>query len=144
MRDTIRDAINSFRRTSERADATTKSALGRFIDRRRDYIDPALDEVALALREFAEARVVATQRCSTLEIGPVDGGAGRAFIRFALEDGGPGAGEVIRIRGEWAGRGERVQYDETHAIDEVDRDRVDDVLERAVPAILASLSRVAN
>lgn len=141
MRDTIRDAINDFRRASERADATTKSALGRFIDRRRDYIDPALDEVALALRDFAEARVVATQRHSTLEIRPVEGGTACAFIRFALEDGEPGAGEVIRIRGEWAGRGDPVQYDETRTIDEVDRERVDDVLEEAVPAILSSLAR---
>jgi hypothetical protein len=142
MRDSIRDAINTFRRASDRADATTRSALGRFVDRRRDFIDPALDEVALALRDFAEARLVSTQRHSTLEIGPVvEGGAARAYIRFALEDGEPGAGEVIRIRAEWAGRGDPVQYDETRAIDELDRERVDDVLEQAVPAILSSLAR---
>lgn len=140
MRDTIRDAINAFRHASDRADATTSSALGRFIDRRRDYIDPALDEVAFALRDFAAARVVSTQRHTTLEIGPADGGAACGFVRFSLEDGEPGAGEVIRIRGQWADHGTPVQHDETRTIDEVDRVRVDDVLERAVAAILASLS----
>lgn len=141
MRDTIRDAINSFRNASERADATTRSALGRFIDRRRDYIDPALDEVALALRDFADARVVSTQGHSTLEIGPVNGGRAAAFVRFALEDGEPGAGEVIRVTGQWPGRADPVRYDGTWAIDEVDRERVDDVLEQAVPEILSGLSR---
>src|ERR1043166_6392230 len=100
MRDKIRDAIDQLRLASDRADAGTKSALGRFFDRRRDYIDPALDEVALALREFADAQVISTQRYSTLEIGPLGGGR-RSFIRFDSEDGEAGADDVVRVRAEW-------------------------------------------
>jgi hypothetical protein len=136
MRDKVRDAIDQLRMTSDRADAGTKSALGRFFDRRRDDIDPALDEVVLALREFADARVVSTQQHSTLEIGPLPGGM-RSFIRFALEDGEPGMDEVVRVRAEWGDGG---LLDRTHSLDELDRERVDDYLEQFVPSVLSSRS----
>lgn len=136
MRDKIRDAIDQLRMASDRADAGTKSALGRFFDRRRDYIDPALDEIALALRGFADAQVISTQRCSALEIGPPGAGV-RSFIRFDLEDGAPGMDEVVRVRAEWdAAAG---GLDETRALDELDGERVGDYLERFVPTVLSRL-----
>lgn len=138
MREKIRAAIDQLRMTSDRADAGTKSALGRFFDRRRDYIDPALDEIALALREFADAQVVSTQQHSTLEIGPLRGGD-RSFIRFALENGEPGMDEVVRVRAEWSAAGGGV-LDHVHALDELDRERVDDYLERFVPPVLSGVS----
>jgi hypothetical protein len=143
MRDSIREAIERARLARDEGEGTTKSATGRFVDRKRDYIDAALDELAMALREVVEADVIARPCSTRLEIGPLGAnGEHRAFIRFELEDGAPGMGDVVHVSARWdTPGGHPQQIDERRSIDEIDRERVDDYLERLVPAVLEGLAR---
>jgi hypothetical protein len=144
MREAIENAIDRIL-AARGAAGETKSALERFIDRKRDYVDPAINELASRLRELVDAEVVLKSRLSVLAVAPQEAGARcQFFIRFELEEAQPGLGEVVKVHAEWEDkRGIPRRLDEKRSIDEIDRERVDDYLEQIVPAALERMVGIA-
>jgi hypothetical protein len=145
MREAIEQVIGRLSAPDESLGGT-KSALSRFIDRKRDYVDPALYELASHLRGIVEADVVLKSRLSVLAVAPQAAGArNQFFIRFELEEGQPGLGEVVHVHAEWEdANGIPCRLDEKRSIDEIDRERVDDYLEQIVPAALERMIGVTS